>query len=105
VIESAGVTKDAYIKVLSGKVVALQPAGESAGALLDSAEYDIVLNRLVEAGWELVNPSFKPTPSGQSLIRIKQEASYSETRASDNVRVATVEVSATPGDFDGSVLI
>jgi hypothetical protein len=93
-------TEYAYINTRNGRVVGLQPADKPLSAVLDSADYDVVLNRLVEAGWEPVNPNFRPAAAGDSLIRLKREASFVAPTVPDDLRLVSVEVRASPEEFD-----
>jgi len=91
-----------YIQVLNRKVVKIDPAGTSTPAFNDLDDYDVVLNRLYEHGWEPTNPTFQPGIS-LSIVRLKREGVYSEPPIPPDRRVAIVHINASPEEFDDQV--
>ncbi len=66
-----------YVQVSNHKVVKIEPTGASIPTFDDLEDYDIVLNRLYEHGWELTNSGFQPDTK-LSTVRMKREGVYSE---------------------------
>src|SRR5579864_9376838 len=93
----------AYIHTRNGKVIGLQPATQEGWAtVLDIADYDVVLNQLVEARWELVNPGSRPSVAGDSFIRLRKEVD-SQTKTPDNLRVQQFEINANADNLDAMI--
>lgn len=89
------------IQVLAGKVVKIEPS-DSSTHHDDLEDFDVVMNRIRNVGWESTNPQYRPGTS-MSLVRIQREAEYVEPSIPITHRITREEIPAQPDGLDDRI--